>query len=50
MPFILLLVLILASSKGYRPIVNSLISANASLNIGDIIGRTALMLGKLFTF
>ena len=39
--------LILASRYGYLPIVNSLISANASLDIQDINGYTALIWGSI---
>ena len=47
MPFILLLVLILAALIGKLDIVIALISANASLNIKDANGYTALYYGWL---
>ena len=39
-------VLILASYTGKLDILNAMISANASINIKDISGKTALMIGK----
>ena len=41
-------VLILASITGKLDILNAMIIANASINIQDISGKPALMIGKYF--
>ena len=41
-------VLILAYNTGKLDILNAMIIANASINIQDISGKPALMIGKYF--